>query len=405
MGKVEDLKNNVVEVPTCRDCLPSKLHDPERLRVLREAGLVDSPAEGSLDRMTRFAQVLLDVPVALISLVDDHRQFFKSQQGLPEPWATQRQTPLTHSFCQHVVTSAEPLVIEDARLDERVKDNLAIPDLGVIAYAGYPIVAPDQQVLGSLCAIHGEPHQWSERELMVLRELADAVSNHIALRMEVLQHKRTTTALMEEKEKAEKANRAKSIFLGRVSHELRTPLNAIIGFSEIVHDEVFGSVNPKQKRYIGNVLSSARHLLNLINTLLDLSAIEEEELKLDIASNDMAVLVRKVCQELEALAVQKEQTLTCQDLPQTLEFEFDQTRIRQVITNLIGNAMKFTQEGGSIAVTLEQEDNFVSVRVTDNGSGLSQEEQQRVFDPFYRTDDARNVTGAGLGLPISKGIV
>jgi signal transduction histidine kinase len=366
---------------------------------------VDSEAEGALDRMTRFAQVVLEAPVALISLVDDHRQFFKSHQGLPEPWASERQTPLTHSFCQHVVTSAQPLIVSDARLDERVRENLAIRDLNVIAYAGYPIVAPGGQVLGSLCAIHGRPHPWTERELLLLRELSEAVSNEVALRLEVLSHKETNRQLRVQKEAAEQASQAKNIFLQRVSHELRTPLNSIIGFSEIIHDEMFGSVNPKQKRYVGNVLSSARHLLDLINTLLDLSAIESNSLKLNLAEADMAVLVRQVCGELESLARKKGQLLDYSKVPAECVLEFDRTRIRQVLTNLVGNAIKYSHEGDTIRVELALDTTKVTVRVADHGPGLTEEEQSRVFDAFYRTESVANLSGAGLGLPISKALV
>lgn len=392
-------------IPECRECLPSRLDDPERLQMLVRAGLLDSDSEGALDRMTRFARIVLGVPVALISLVDEHRQFFKSQQGLPEPWATERQTPLTHSFCQHVVTSAQPLIVSDARVDERVRSNLAIRDLNVIAYAGYPIAGPGGHVLGSLCAIHGRPHEWTEQELLLLRELAESVSNEVALRLEVLAHKETTAELLVQKEAAEDASRAKNIFLQRVSHELRTPLNSIIGFSEIVHDETFGSVNPKQKRYIGNVLSSARHLLDLINTLLDLSAIESESLKLNLSRSDLTSLVKKVCTELEPLAKKKEQVLETTTLPEECHFDFDRMRIRQVLTNLIGNAIKYSKEGDRIKVNLLVEPTIVTVSVADQGPGLGTEEQERVFEPFYRTESVAKLSGAGLGLPISKGLV
>ena len=113
--------------------------DP-RLAALRQTGLPDSGPEEAFDRLTRLATRALGVPVALVSLVDEHRQFFKSCVGLPEPWATDRQTPLSHSFCQHVVSAADPLVIADARQHPLVRDNAAIADLGVVAYAGFPRV-------------------------------------------------------------------------------------------------------------------------------------------------------------------------------------------------------------------------------------------------------------------------
>ncbi len=127
-------------------------------------------------------RAVLGVPVALVSLVSAQEQVFPGAEGLPEPWQTDRRTPLSHSFCQHVVTSAQPLVISDAREHPLVRDNLAIPDLGVVAYAGMPLLAADGTVVGSLCAIDDEPHVWTTHDLDVLRDLAEACSSELQLR-------------------------------------------------------------------------------------------------------------------------------------------------------------------------------------------------------------------------------
>ena len=156
--------------------------DPVRLAVLRASGLLDSAAEDAFDSITQLATELLGVPVALVSLVDEQRQFFKSAVGLKEPWATRRETPLSHSFCKHVVASGEELVITDARAHPLVRENLAISELGVVAYAGVPIVASEEYSLGVLCAIDVAPRAWSERDLRILRALATSVVREIALR-------------------------------------------------------------------------------------------------------------------------------------------------------------------------------------------------------------------------------
>ena len=122
--------------------IESAVQDRDRLDALRRTGLLDSAPEECFDRLTRLASRFLGVPIALISLVDEKREFFKSCVGLPEPWASERETPLSRSFCQHVVNRAEPLIVEDAREHPLVWDNLAIPDLGVIAYAGIPRLSP-----------------------------------------------------------------------------------------------------------------------------------------------------------------------------------------------------------------------------------------------------------------------
>ena len=142
----------------------------------------DPVADHSFDRYARLVQYALGVPVALVSLVETERQWFPGAVGLPEPWASCRETPLSHSFCQHVVASEEPLVVTDARLDPLVAENLAIDDLGVIAYAGHPITDHTGEVIGSLCAIDHQPRAWLAQELDVLRDLADACSTELAQR-------------------------------------------------------------------------------------------------------------------------------------------------------------------------------------------------------------------------------
>lgn len=170
--------------------MASSLHDASRISALRRTGLLDSPPEESFDRLTRIARRLLDAPVALISLVDTDRQFFKSQQGLPEPWASRRQTPLTHSFCRHVIADGKPLVVENAREHPLVQDNPAISELDVVAYLGVPLVTPDGQALGSLCVIDDKPRAWGNADLQTLRDLAALVMSEIALRLEVTERRK-----------------------------------------------------------------------------------------------------------------------------------------------------------------------------------------------------------------------
>lgn len=158
------------------------LADETRLANLRASELLDSMPEEQFDRLTKLTSRILGVPVALISLVDDRRQFFKSQFGLAEPWATTRETPLTHSFCQHVVTTARPLVIDDSISDPRVDGNLAISELGVAAYCGVPLRAENGAILGSLCAIDGKARRWTESDVSVLEDLAEIVMTEVQLR-------------------------------------------------------------------------------------------------------------------------------------------------------------------------------------------------------------------------------
>lgn len=160
----------------------SAIRHPERLAALRESTLLDTPTEEAFDRLTRLAARILHTPAALVSLVDKDRQFFKSRLGLPEPWASLGETPLSYSFCQHTVASGEPLIIQDAREHPLVFDNLAIAELQVVSYAGIPLITSDGQVLGSFCVLDDHPRIWSEDEIAILTDLAGAVMSEIELR-------------------------------------------------------------------------------------------------------------------------------------------------------------------------------------------------------------------------------
>jgi hypothetical protein len=146
------------------------LHDPARLAALRAVAILDSPMEEAYDRLSRIASLLTNSPVALISLVDKDRQFFKSSSGLPEPWKSRRETPLSHSFCQHNRTAGKPLIISNATKDPLFRDNAAVAELNVVAYLGIPLVTADNYVLGSFCVI--------------------AVMNEIELRTEMAENRR-----------------------------------------------------------------------------------------------------------------------------------------------------------------------------------------------------------------------
>lgn len=158
------------------------VQNPNRLAVLNYLELLDTPAEEAFDRLTRLASLIVGAPVSLVSLVDADRQFFKSFIGLPEPYASQRETPLSHSFCQHVVATNSPLIVEDARQHPVVLNNLAIRDLGVIAYLGIPLQTTDGYGLGSFCVIDSKPRVWQPHEIEIVRELALSVMVEIELR-------------------------------------------------------------------------------------------------------------------------------------------------------------------------------------------------------------------------------
>jgi PAS domain S-box-containing protein len=159
--------------------LSGSLGDPDRVAAVRRTGLLDAPADHALDRLTRIACHVLRVPAALVCLLDDERQFFAGLEGLPEPLASARQTPLTHSFCRYAVASRADVVVTDARQHQELRDHPALSELGIVAYAGVPLLDLDGRALGTLCAIDHEPREWTDGELAALHDLADFAAERL----------------------------------------------------------------------------------------------------------------------------------------------------------------------------------------------------------------------------------
>ena len=159
------------------------IEDAARLEALRDSALLDVPDDEAFDRFTKLAAQLLGCPVSLVSLVDKDRQFFKSAHGLPEELASVRETPLSHSVCQHVVATGQPLMIVDGRDHPLLRGNGAITELGVVAYLGAPLITREGHALGSLCVIDMKPREWPEASIAILQDLAAMVMTEIDLRI------------------------------------------------------------------------------------------------------------------------------------------------------------------------------------------------------------------------------
>jgi PAS domain S-box-containing protein len=223
-----------------------------------------------------------------------------------------------------------------------------------------------------------------------------------ALARDITELKETQEDLVRAKEEAERASKFKDQFLSTMSHELRTPLNAVLGFSDLLADERYGSLNDRQQRYVRNIHSGGQHLLKLISDILDLSKIEAGRMDLAIQDVPIEAVFDEVANALRPLAEKKSQTLS-QDAQAGTAVRADVTRLKQMLMNLAGNAIKFTPEGGRIELVARQVDGQIRVEVRDTGLGIPPEEQKRIFEAFYRLRRSGEATeGTGLGLAITQ---
>jgi signal transduction histidine kinase/DNA-binding response OmpR family regulator len=212
-------------------------------------------------------------------------------------------------------------------------------------------------------------------------------------------------SILRAKEDIERASRFKDQFLSTMSHELRTPLNAVLGFSELLSDDRYGPLTERQARYVNHIHTSGQHLLRLINDILDLSKIEAGRLQLNIEDVAVEFSFAEVCESLQPLVDKNEHQLI-QQAPRGLAIRADGTRFRQILMNLLGNAIKFTPKGGKIELLAKQVDDKVRIEVRDSGPGIPPEEKQRIFEAFHRMAQTEKTSeGTGLGLAITRRLV
>jgi signal transduction histidine kinase len=371
------------------------LNDPARLEVLAATALLDSPAEAAFDRLTQLASTILGTPVSLVSLVDGDRQFFKSQVGLPEPWAAERATPLTHSFCQHVVASAAPLIVADARLHPLLQDNLAIRDLKVIAYLGIPLTTPEGQTLGSFCTIDGQARTWSEREIKIMKDLASFVMTEIELRL-LARHFHSNFI------KLRNLEMEREELVQMLVHDLRNPLSSLLmglDLLQIIED-------PEEARQcLAGAQNGALALLHMVNDILDVSKSQAGRLHLEISDVSAEKVVKAACSLIAQMGVREGLTIKTEVAADVPLFQGDEEKIRRILTNLISNAIQHTPRNGEVKVSVyrNSEAKLITFEVADTGMGIPKEACGQIFEKFGQPRIRKEgKVSTGLGLPFCK---
>jgi GAF domain-containing protein/anti-sigma regulatory factor (Ser/Thr protein kinase) len=222
-----------------------------------------------------------------------------------------------------------------------------------------------------------------------------------------IQNARLFREIEDKSRQIEAANRHKSEFLANMSHELRTPLNAIIGFSEVLQERFFGELNEKQAEYTDDILTSGRHLLSLINEILDLSKVEAGRMELEVATFDLPLAIDNARTFVRERAVKHGINLDVTVDERLGDFVGDERKIKQILLNLLSNAVKFTPEGGRIGINARQTNGAVEISVSDTGVGIAPEDQAKIFEEFRQvgSDNAKKIEGTGLGLTLAKKFV
>jgi len=265
---------------------------------------------------------------------------------------------------------------ENVEAVELLIRNANVPDGRFLSIAGRPLRGQDGTLQGGVVAIHDITLQKSAQE-----------------------------TLIRAKEEAERTSKFKDQFLSTMSHELRTPLNAVLGFSDLLADERYGPLNEKQRRYIDHIHTGGKHLLTLISDILDLSKIEAGRMELALENLLVQSAFAEVLGVMQPLADHKSQVLST-NVEGRLIVRADATRFKQVLMNLIGNAVKFTPNGGRIEVAARADGSRIRVEVRDDGPGIPPQEQQRIFEAFYRLQESGKKTeGTGLGLAITQRLI
>jgi len=254
---------------------------------------------------------------------------------------------------------------------------------------------------------------WIEGSLHVIASVRDITERKaVENRIQALREQYTSELTMKNEQlearnrEVEQANRLKNEFLASMSHELRTPLHTIIGFSELLTEQLEGPLGEKQQRFVGHILQDARHLLELINEILDISKIESGRLELKRESFDFSQCVEEVLAGIRHQAATKNITLENKNRFQSSLYA-DRLRVKEILYNLLSNAVKFTPEGGRVWMEGSSESGTLRVSVCDTGIGIPEQEHPSIFEKFYQVGDASGGTreGTGLGLPITKHLV
>lgn len=360
----------------------------ERLNTLFKYEILDTEAEKVFDDLTELASEICDTPIALISLIDSDRQWFKSRVGLDA-----EETSRDIAFCSHAILQQSVFEVSDTHEDTRFMDNpLVLEDPSIRFYAGAPLLSPDGHAIGTLCAISDKPKKLNSHQRKALEILGREVISQLELRLQL--------------RRLEKANERKTEYLSSLSHELRTPLHAILSISQLMLNNPQVKLPEDYLGYINHIDFSGKRLLNLVDTILDISKIEEGTLELV----EKVINVKDYFHGIEDLIISlaRKKSLDIKfsvNAGAVKSITIDDSRLSQIMLSLVSNSIKFSAEKQTIVISVVVTSSDLVFAIKDHGIGISSEDLPFVFDKFQRLSNKNRTDGPGLGLMITKSLV
>lgn len=372
-----DTVKNTFSIPIIPD------NDEERLQALYRYEIINTPPEGAFNRVAELATKMFKVPIALVSLVDKERVFFKANVGMPGVKSTERGL----SLCSLAVLEEGPTVFEQAEKEPCLLANpLVAGSFGLKFYAGAPLTTHDGYRIGTLCIIDKVERTFSANDRAMLEDLAAIVMDEIEIRLSAI-----------------KAIRMQTDLLHLAAHDLKNPLFNIKALAEHLQRP---QEEEMRKKMTGMLQQASGKMISLIERVVKLSQIEQKEFSLDLSMEDVGELAKEVVGNNQFLAEKKDQQirLTVEgDERQALDREW----MVEVFDNLINNAIKYSPNGSSIDVKVNSSEDGLTFVVEDKGQGFSENDKKKIFQKFSRlsSQPTGGETSTGLGLSIVKTLV
>lgn len=358
----------------------------ERLKSVASYSILDTLPEADYDDITELIAAFCNVPIALITILDKERNYFKSYRGIPF-----NESPRNISFCGHTILNDKILIIEDTRKDERFADNPLVTDNKAIFYAGVPLINPEGYALGTLCIYDHKPRKLTDLQIKSLKTLGRQVINILELRRKNLNLENVKKELMLRNERL-------NAFAAHVSHDLKSPLANIMSLSELLRDENDNKFSENSKSYIDHIEESAGILKDYIDGIL--TYYKTDEL---LEAKKETIKLSDVLEDIKQVLITKNDQFIYDD---AIIEKVNKNALSQIFINLVDNALKYNdKEERIIKIAYHSIPNFHKFSVSDNGIGIPESQQEQIFEIFKTAKNNMNILSTGIGLSTVKNLV